>query len=267
VAFDAAGNAVSFYAATAGEEAAFLVTLGLGSSLPSTSGENLAQLTPLQESSLAFVGTLLVVMIEPSASEPALEPAETQAVTTSLFVAAPVGQGLLAPLGPNGEVEALGPENPAAPVAVPIPQGAPAWEHFVLGLDEAFEQAHQEARDRPLGAGGPKPGGGGGIREEAPLFDDAMGLWSPTEREPGDVLAHEQPVDPAPASPPEFTGIDRIGPAPEVPARPIAPAPRFPERADSWLIPVSISWIALTRVSTSDASSRTGRCDRPEHED
>ena len=44
--FNGAANAVSFYAATEGEENAFLVTLGLGSSLPSSTGESFAAAHP-----------------------------------------------------------------------------------------------------------------------------------------------------------------------------------------------------------------------------
>ena len=63
------GGKIQFYAATAGREGATLVDLPLDLSLggetqPPPPTNNLAQLVPLQQSSLAVVGTLLVTMIE-----------------------------------------------------------------------------------------------------------------------------------------------------------------------------------------------------------
>ena len=59
------GGQIQFYAATAGREVATLVDLSLGGETqPPPPANNLAQLVPLQQSSLAVVGTLLVTMIE-----------------------------------------------------------------------------------------------------------------------------------------------------------------------------------------------------------
>ena len=67
------GGQVLFYAATEGREAAILVALSLvpntGSPTPAPPLNDIVQLVPLQESSLALAGTLLTLTIEPTAGE------------------------------------------------------------------------------------------------------------------------------------------------------------------------------------------------------
>jgi len=150
------GGQIQFYAATAGREAATLVTLSLSdttqpeaAALPSPSTNNLAQLVPLQQSSLAVVGTLLVTTIESPGAEVNLSAAETETTTALAFsLATPVsvgqgtpGQGGNDNAGGGGNEEAGTPADAAASRAGP---DASSWQSFVLGTDEALEQFQRE---------------------------------------------------------------------------------------------------------------------------
>ena len=141
------GGQVQFYAATAGREVATLVDLSLGGETQPPPMNNLAQLVPLQQSSLALVGTLLVTMIESPGAEVNLSPAETETTTALAFsLATPVGQGTPGQggndnAGGGGDEEAGKPEDAAANRAGP---DASSWQTFVLGTDEALEQFQRE---------------------------------------------------------------------------------------------------------------------------
>jgi len=172
-----AGGQVQFYAATEGREAAALVALSLGggevsplSSAPAApTASGVAQLVPLQESSLALVGTLLTVTIDSSAG--ALPSAgETEAgAALALSAAAPAslgqsvfGRGGLAGPGSDGdEQEPAIPEEPAARQGIP---NVPAWMRYILGTDEAIERFDREHPDlspgRSDGASATHPGEG-----------------------------------------------------------------------------------------------------------
>jgi hypothetical protein len=166
-----AGGEVQFYAATEGREAAILVALSLGgaSFIPAPSAleapsieNNVAQLVALQESSLALVGTLLVVTLESPAGELSVIPPEVEAGTAiATLSAAPaaLGQGLSGQsefeLGPRElDQQSSAPEQPAIIPALPR---AMSWERFVLGTDEALERydrEHQEGSTKPQGRQG-----------------------------------------------------------------------------------------------------------------
>src|SRR5262249_18458972 len=117
------GGQVQFYAATEGREAAALVALSLGgevASLAAPAGSAtlvVAQLVPLQESSLALVGTLLIVSVPSSTSEASLGAEETEAAAltaqpVSFATAVSLGQGLSAQSQDN-ESGSVGGEPPA----------------------------------------------------------------------------------------------------------------------------------------------------------
>jgi len=170
------GGQVQFYAATEGQEAAALVALSLGggevsplSAPASPTSSGVAQLVPLQESSLALVGTLLTVTID-SSSGALPNPGETDAVAAlALSSAAPVslgqpvfGQGGLA--GPGSDGDEQEPVQPGEPAARPGIPGAPAWQRYTLGTDEAIKRFDREHPDlspsRSDDASGTHPGEG-----------------------------------------------------------------------------------------------------------
>jgi hypothetical protein len=156
------GGQIQFYAATEGREAAVLVELSLTgeSGLPSAASalspsipENVAQLVPVSESSLALVGSLLIVTLESPASELSVSSAEIAAATgTGALAAGPsaVGQSLVG-RGENGLGEGTGDlelgqsEQPSAAIA---PAKTISWERFVLGIDEALERYDREHQEK-----------------------------------------------------------------------------------------------------------------------
>ena len=151
-----AGGDVQFYAASAGREAAVLVALSLGgeiaplSPLPSPT-PTVAQLVPLQESSLALVGTFLITTLPSSGTEVNLGPAETEvAITVSLSTTGPVALGQSAAAQSRGEeTEASDDETPAQPepAKAGVEPSAASWQHRVLGTDEALERFDHEHPD------------------------------------------------------------------------------------------------------------------------
>ena len=148
------GGQVQFYAATEGREAAALVALSLGggeisglSALPPSSG--VAQLVPLEESSLALVGTLLTVTIESSANE-LTNAGETEAIAAlalSSAAAASLGQPVLGQrglVGPNDNDTELLIATLDSPGTRQGTTAAPAWQRYTLGTDEALERFDRE---------------------------------------------------------------------------------------------------------------------------
>jgi hypothetical protein len=150
-----AGGQVQFFAATEGREAAILVALSLtGTSGTSTAAstitpaipETVAQLVPLSESSLALVGTLLVVTIESPAGElsEATGQTGTAAVASASAAAVALGQSVAGrdARGMDGSGEDIPDQSgqPQSSSAGPTR----AWERFVLGTDEALEQYERE---------------------------------------------------------------------------------------------------------------------------
>ncbi len=168
---DVNGGAVQFYAATEGREAVALVALSLGGEITTVTTLSLSptvavpQLVPLEESSLALAGTLLIVTVEPSfpagevpsfsAGEVppgVVEPAAEAVAALSSSSAQPlaVGQGL-AVQGLGGVASGaldVSPANPDEPGAsVPAPEAGVSWQRLILDTDEAinrFNRAHRE---------------------------------------------------------------------------------------------------------------------------
>ena len=193
------GGQIQFYAATAGREAATLVGLSLSgeaqseaAALPSPSTNNLAQLVPLQQSSLALVGTLLVTMIESPGAEVNLSPVETETTTALAFsLATPVGQGTPGQggndnAGGGGDEEAGKPADVAANRAGP---DASSWQTFVLGTDEALEQFQREHQGLSPESGDPNAGSAPPEVEHEPGSPGSLGpsdVKSSLLRLPGD---------------------------------------------------------------------------------
>ncbi len=136
--------------------AGVLVALSLGveiappSPLPSPTPP-VAQLVPLQESSLALVGTFLITTLPSSGTEVNLGPAETEVATTmSLSTIGPVAQGQSAAAQSRGEdTGASGDETPTQPEPATAGAEPPAasWQQRVLGTDEALERFDHEHPD------------------------------------------------------------------------------------------------------------------------
>jgi hypothetical protein len=155
------GGQVEFYAATEGREAAALVALSLGGEigpLASPAGSAtpvVAQLVPLQESSLALTGTLLIATIESQGGEAHLGSLEAEAgaaaaLTVSSAAPPGVGQAVAVPaLG--GETVGGGEElsaNPEAPPAgVPAPAASPSWQRIILRPEEAIQKFNRQHPD------------------------------------------------------------------------------------------------------------------------
>jgi hypothetical protein len=152
-----AGGQVQFYGASEGREAAALVALSLGGEIapalapvaPATPA--VAQVVPLQESSLALVGTFLITTLPSASTEVNLESAESEVATTvSLATTTAASFGQSVPAQPRGDEGGSGEEPPAptqeATAAAEAP-GAPAWQSHVLGTDEAIERFDREHPD------------------------------------------------------------------------------------------------------------------------
>jgi hypothetical protein len=153
-----AGGQVQFYGASEGREAAALVALSLGGEIapalapvaPATPA--VAQVVPLQESSLALVGTFLITTLPSPTTEVNLESAESEVATTvslATTAAASVGQSVAAQ--PRGDdAGGSGDEPPAQPKEAKDATEAPAassWQQHVLGTDEAIERFDREHPD------------------------------------------------------------------------------------------------------------------------
>jgi hypothetical protein len=149
------GGQVQFYAATAGREAATLVALSLGGETLALSQSdsalgavsNVAQLVPLEQSSLALVGALLTLTIAAPGGDLNLEAAE--AVSSAAAPSVSLGQsayqqGASGTAG-RGDAEMMAQDDGDAKAAKP---SASAWERFILNLDEALERFQSEFRKR-----------------------------------------------------------------------------------------------------------------------
>jgi hypothetical protein len=220
-----AGGQVQFYAANEGREAAILVALSLTgeSGLPGPAGtgagtgaitpsipENVAQLVALSESSLALVGSLLVVTVESPAAELTFGSAEIESATSNGALAAgpgagALGQSVLSQSGPNlgesvgGQAAGEPAQPPATATTTTAPPSTTSWQRFVLGIDEALERynrEHQELssprRDDSPGAGASaSPAGGQGEARTLVPENDVTGQRA----QPARRLPWEESVD------------------------------------------------------------------------
>jgi len=249
----AEGGGVSFYGATEGQEAAVLVQLALGlptgagglgtapgtspSEVPGSgvvlspilppsspvSGSGVPRLVSLRESSLALVGTLLVLTLEEgTATEQATSSSEATTAAAEVAAAgAPptAGQGASAASGPpsgeGGESEPGGEADGGG-----VPPGRGAWEEFVMGLEWGWDPRLLEALGRGAGppaapdGGGPAPsapgppgpgaadrreGGRGGAEATGLPGSSGMGPATPADRQGSNLGT---PADPAGVMPP-----------------------------------------------------------------
>jgi hypothetical protein len=162
---------------------------------PSPATPVVAQLVPLQDSSLALVGTLLITTLPSPTSEANLGPAETEATAVSaqsVSSATPVsvGQGLTAE-NSHGDNAGGGDEPPARPEEPKDISNLPAaarWQRFILGTDEALERFgldHPELLPpRPNDAPATNPTGGQESEIQAPVQQNtAPGQSTPTQGE------------------------------------------------------------------------------------
>ena len=187
------GGQVQFYAATAGSESAELVALSLGietapitSSGGPPSGNAVAQLVPLNESSLPLVATVLTLTITVSGNELNLGLVETEAIAVAAFLpgtGVSVGQGLSSQgrggPGANDDAES---DVPGAAVAGAVPAVIAPWERFVIGLDEALEQFQ---RDNPNGVSGAPARDAASDRSDSPAAAAPPAQGAPTSLKSG----------------------------------------------------------------------------------
>ena len=155
-----AGGQVQFYAATEGREAAALVALSLGGEIApvTTLGPSptvaVAQLVPLQESSLALAGTLLIVTLEspagevnPGAADSSCERPSDPARSVASVVSVGFGQSVFAQ--GRGDQTGGGDEGPTKPPknrrTARTSTRRPSLAARILGTDEAvFERFDRE---------------------------------------------------------------------------------------------------------------------------
>jgi hypothetical protein len=147
-------GAVELYAATAGPEAADLVTLSLSIAGETTSGRSdfsgaaPVQLVSLNGSSLPLLATVLTLTPNVSSDASLASPSESEAAG---LVASVAGAATSAGQGPYSAMRrgASSPETPDEPGAVgmPVPAVLSPWERFLLGLDEALEALERRGSD------------------------------------------------------------------------------------------------------------------------
>jgi hypothetical protein len=151
------GGQVQFYAASAGREAAELVSLTLsvetvtGNQSP-TPLSGIAQLVSLSESSLPLGATVLTLTIALPGDELGLGTAGSEAAAVASISPGPgvsLGQGFLGQgRGPSSTSATLPPSDSGEDAAVAVPAALAPWQRFVLGQDEAIEKFQ---RDNPNG--------------------------------------------------------------------------------------------------------------------
>jgi len=189
------GGQVQFYAATAGRESAELVALSLGietapisSSTPPAN--SVAQLVPLNESSLPLVATLLTLTISVSGEELNFGLVATEATAVAAFLPGTgisVGQGLSSQRsGGLGGDDGAELDESKAGVAGAVPAAIAPWERYVIGLDEALEKFQ---RENPNGVSGAPARDTSSDRPESP---PAAGL--PTQGGPTSLRSGSNPV-------------------------------------------------------------------------
>jgi hypothetical protein len=211
------GGQVQFYAATAGREAAELVTLSLGIATEATSQvtvvapvNTVAQLVALNESSASvpLVASVLTLTIPVSGTELNLGLVETETATLAAFVSGngvSVGQGLASPgrVGNGGADEAAQSDEPGARAAL-APSAIAPWERMVIGLDKALEEFR---RENPGGLSGVRESSSGGDRSAAPVAPPSVVPNGPANMRPAAEL-RPSGGEPDPQEPSAAAGAD-----------------------------------------------------------
>jgi hypothetical protein len=197
---------VQFYAATEGHEAAALVALNLGGDIPSQTpspgpppATNLAQLVPLQESSLALVGTLLTLTIESSSSSMDLGALRTGEFATIGFLPGTtvfVNQSLPSRISgvETGDDSEPASNNPESLSPEPASSTPSSWQRFLLGTDKALEQFGSQPDPFSARQDDPRPGDAPGVKPTStpPVPDVPLGLTTPP-RQPATDLRRAEP--------------------------------------------------------------------------
>jgi hypothetical protein len=166
------GNEVSFYATTAGMEAAFTLAFVLPGFTPSSSASPIpgsasalaeapGQLVALSETSLALVGTLLISALgTPSTTSTSFlaasgNQAEVNASTALASLAPSQGQSLFTQVeteeSGGGEPVPEAPEGQAQGPARGQGAIAPPWVRSLLSLDRLFDEIRQEHQEALTG--------------------------------------------------------------------------------------------------------------------
>jgi len=181
---------------TAGGESAEVVALSLvietapiSWSAGLASENALAQLVPLNESSLPLVATVLTLTIAVSGDELNLGLVEAEAIAVAAFLPGTgisVGQGLSSQGhgGPGGDDDAES-DVPGASVTGAVPAVIAPWERFVIGLDEALEQFQ---RENPNGVSGAPARDSASGRSDSPPAAGAPAQGGPTSLKSGSNL-------------------------------------------------------------------------------
>ena len=160
------GGEVQFFAATAGREEAIPLSFDLDVT-PITapvppSPPVVAQLVPLNESSLSLVGTLLIMSIQTPENESGLAPSDSVASTVAVLPTGPAsspgqslpGQGGSAASEDGGlpgasrlrkQVHRVGYESRSPGLRADV-----IWKRYLLGIDEGPESEHPRDRAVPL---------------------------------------------------------------------------------------------------------------------
>ena len=207
------GGAVDVYATTQGREHAFLLSFALGGvtaagadpSATGTAPGNKALLTPLRESALALIGTLLIVAVE--SSNPEFGPNESARADNSATVSflsgpsGPAGQALILKSNDDLVVSVGGKSDEEREVtAPPVGEGSPPWERFLLDIDGGLKRLRSRVREQlfrldpgepieeaPLPSPGPLPDSG----QRASNSSAAVVLNLNRDRPDGDTSAFD----------------------------------------------------------------------------
>ncbi len=214
-------DAVEFYVVTEGQAKPELVTLSLSGNTPlagqstphSQTSSGVAQLVPLQESSLALVATLLPLSIDSSSGPPPGAGASQAVTAIALSSATPVsfGQSLTSlggrfgPAGAGNEQPPVILGNQAARLGNP---SAPAWQRYTLGTNDALEQFDREHPELSRGSSDLAPGtssgngqnegerapGAGDVLTQTPLSTPRQVAIAAAADEVIDVLSGDDPL-------------------------------------------------------------------------
>jgi hypothetical protein len=153
------GGLVEAYAATAGSEAATLLTFQLGGG---TGGmPTIPRLQPLHDSALPLIATLLTLTIETSTAEfnPGAFDGETSAAVSFLTLSTvTVGQSLPehASTGESANGDAEEPNKPEEP-DLPGSRESSSWQPFVMGVEEALDKFCRDHLDQFISRDEPAP--------------------------------------------------------------------------------------------------------------
>ena len=169
------GGQIEFYAVSAGHESATSVSFSLQTEAPivvspsppveapspsppgptGVTVNGVAQLVPLNETSLALVGSLLTLTITSPGSDLDFESADVEATASIALPAGAGGSTGQSRLHPDSPEDAESVDRDSAGGVIDVltnlaTSAASAWERFILGLDEALDRFRTEFQGRTL---------------------------------------------------------------------------------------------------------------------